>query len=506
MRNKKIIIALLSLLAVILIAAVTTIGIMMVQDNQTVKKYEETINIAQKYLSESDYDNAIIKFKEAIEIDEKAALAYANLGVIYINLNNMEEALRIFELGYQKTGDSTILYLINTYFPNNTLPEQEAETREIKEIENLTMNRTIIGQIASYSCENYSKQYGSPTIKTDGIRYTLTYGNINAEFIYYNVGNERVIDEVLSKPYENKMPMEIKLKDLSLVFYGMESSISYAQLQKMSLSNLKCQTINDTPYVTFQFSGCDFKIKSNENGDILSLDAENTIKPINRQDSEGDKYVLRGTVINAVTGAGVENAKIYVRALGNKTGTVIDETQSEIDGSYQIELDAGSYTIQVVKEEFVEEFFDVTVKEVDFTQENFTISPALAEGEVRIVLTWGSTPNDLDSYLDGRTDNGENVNVNFRNKTCNAAELDVDETRGYGPETTTIKNINGKYTFTVKDFGRTGTMSASGAEVKVYLPGSSQPIVYSIGSGMNNEWIVFEIDHGQIREINRAGD
>lgn len=125
-----------------------------------------------------------------------------------------------------------------------------------------------------------------------------------------------------------------------------------------------------------------------------------------------------------------------------------------------MKLEAGEYTIQVTKDGFIEEFFDVKVRDDNYTQENFTISPSLENGEVRIVLTWGESPKDLDSHLDGTTDDGGNVSVDFRNKSCEEADLDVDEMNGNGPETTTIHNLKGKYIFTVVDFNNEGRMSS----------------------------------------------
>lgn len=88
------------------------------------------------------------------------------------------------------------------------------------------------------------------------------------------------------------------------------------------------------------------------------------------------------------------------------------------------------------------------------------------------------------------------------------AELDVDEMSGYGPETTTIYDLNGVYKFEVVDFLATGTFQDYGATVKVYLPGQSQPEVITMdpNAGVNVVWEVFELDHGELKILNRAPD
>ena len=40
---------------------------------------------------------------------------------------------------------------------------------------------------------------------------------------------------------------------------------------------------------------------------------------------------------------------------------------------------------------------------------NFTISPELEEGEIRIVLTWSARPVDLDAHLEGTGSGGQSV-------------------------------------------------------------------------------------------------
>lgn len=85
------------------------------------------------------------------------------------------------------------------------------------------------------------------------------------------------------------------------------------------------------------------------------------------------------------------------------------------------------------------------------------------------------------------------------------AELDLDDTDGYGPETMTIYDLNGVYEFQVADFRRTRTMKEYGATVKVYLP-NKEPVTITIdpSADVKDIWIVCEIDHGELNIINKA--
>ena len=83
------------------------------------------------------------------------------------------------------------------------------------------------------------------------------------------------------------------------------------------------------------------------------------------------------------------------------------------------------------------------------------------------------------------------------------AQLDVDDTTGYGPETITINDIDGSYTYRVHKYSSDGSLITSGAIVKVYMSPDSQPMVIQVPSNVSGEWWdVFRIENGNIVDIN----
>lgn len=98
------------------------------------------------------------------------------------------------------------------------------------------------------------------------------------------------------------------------------------------------------------------------------------------------------------------------------------------------------------------------------------------EGTLRVVLTWGSTPPDLDSHLKADDGSFEVFYGNMSHTDDNVGVyLDVDDTSSYGPETTLICPFNkvGSYTFFIHDYTNGSNSSStalahSGALVKVY--------------------------------------
>lgn len=136
----------------------------------------------------------------------------------------------------------------------------------------------------------------------------------------------------------------------------------------------------------------------------------------------------------------------------------------------------------------------------------YALSPVMHSLDgMRIVLTWGETPADLDSHL---VYSGNHIY--FLNKRGDDANLDVDDTTSYGPETITLerKHFGTSYVYAVRDYtDRTGTfnqaLSDSGAKVFVYV-GGSLVRTYSVPRHkVGNLWTVFRLSgNGDFEDIN----
>lgn len=109
---------------------------------------------------------------------------------------------------------------------------------------------------------------------------------------------------------------------------------------------------------------------------------------------------------------------------------------------------------------------------------DFSLSP-IAVGKLRFVLNWGARPKDLDAHLVTPSIGGKSYEIyyapNHHGDTNGPpyAQLDVDRTAGFGPETITINRFEpGTYRYYVhnyqEDQGNTGELRDSGAVVQVY--------------------------------------
>lgn len=136
----------------------------------------------------------------------------------------------------------------------------------------------------------------------------------------------------------------------------------------------------------------------------------------------------------------------------------------------------------------------------------YAISPVMENLDgLRVVLTWGKTPRDLDSHMIFPGNN-----IFFRNKKGTDAELDVDDTDSYGPETITLqkKHYGESYVYAVHDYSNSGypnsnELSNSEAKVFVYMGQSLVRTYYVPQNRAGNLWTVFRMTgSGDFQDIN----
>jgi hypothetical protein len=207
--------------------------------------------------------------------------------------------------------------------------------------------------------------------------------------------------------------------------------------------------------------------------------------------------VISGKVISAVNGKGVRGAKISII----QRGVVFKTVRTTSRGLYYARVPYGSYRLTIMKRGMDANPQSVSVAQKT-VRKTLIVSPKLKRGEFRLVLTWSTTPKDLDSYL--KTPDG--CIISFRKRFCNRlggrANLDLDNTHGKGPETITVhKPIAGKYIYYIQQYSRRGSFRASRATVRIFLP-NGRSYKHRLGRfgkvigphGRGRTWIVAVID------------
>ena len=218
---------------------------------------------------------------------------------------------------------------------------------------------------------------------------------------------------------------------------------------------------------------------------------------------------VSGKVLNAVDRSPIANVLVTI---SGQTGT------TDTYGNYTIfNVSPGNYDVAGASDGFCPFSAPFTIpdgyEDESFTY-NFSMSPMLEGEQIRMVLNWGATPNDLDSHLLTPEIEGSTYHIYYPDLSQGSyteapyAKLDTDDTNGYGPETITINQLfAGTYTYYVKNFGGSNSgLKNSNAVVQIYSGESCASNIIEVPTDTNGLfWHVCNIDGttGDITVVNQ---
>lgn len=216
---------------------------------------------------------------------------------------------------------------------------------------------------------------------------------------------------------------------------------------------------------------------------------------------------LNGLVTDATTAQPIADATVSVF----KQEIPIDKATTDSDGNYNFpELPAGVYTVEIhATGRLHTTRSNISIQKGESTTINASLSPFLANGALRMVLTWGESPVDLDAHL--WLPASMPVHISFTNHgaltACPFATLDADSMNGFGPETITIarRYPSGSYLYAVHNYNQSPDLSRSQAQVQLF-DASGLLATFSVPTqGIGSWWVVFRLDGetGRIAEVNR---
>lgn len=216
--------------------------------------------------------------------------------------------------------------------------------------------------------------------------------------------------------------------------------------------------------------------------------------------------VISGSIIDSQTGRGLALATVsFTLDQSATTGvnaqyhTITDQSgnfsmNNLPSGNYNVIIELTGYFTRIVNN------VEVANGQIQLTPQTIVQQPAV--DSYRIVLTWGSSPSDLDAHFTGPTTAGSRFHIYFSNKTPSgaSANLDVDDTSSYGPETVTITSlVDGTYRYSVHNYTNQTTSGGSGiasspAKVEIYNhSGLMRSFTAPAFTGNGNAWRVFEL-------------
>ncbi|MFV0626040.1 MAG: tetratricopeptide repeat protein [Alphaproteobacteria bacterium] len=210
--------------------------------------------------------------------------------------------------------------------------------------------------------------------------------------------------------------------------------------------------------------------------------------------------VLDATVKNKI----VTNAEVIFQ----KSGETSVKTKTDTEGKVNLSTPFGSDTQDTTLIIKADGYSTLAVK-CPCNDLTYAISPKMKNLDgMRVVLTWGEYPKDLDSHLVFSSSH-----VFYQQKIGVEANLDVDDTDSFGPETITIekKKQGEKYYYGVHDYSNRGknlkNLSESGAKAFVYI-GSTLIKTYSVPTNKKGSfWAVFYVNEsGEIVDVNKMAN
>ena len=219
---------------------------------------------------------------------------------------------------------------------------------------------------------------------------------------------------------------------------------------------------------------------------------------------------VTGKVLNAVDRSPVTNVLVTISGQGDSTNANGDYTILNVGTGNHDATGSGDSLCPFSAPFIIPDDYEGEI----FTY-NFSMSPVLAAGQTRMVLNWGETPPDLDSYLLTPIIDDSTYLIYFSNTgsdtTAPYAKLNTDDTDGYGPETITINQaFAGTYIYYIKNFnGVSDGLKNSGAVAQIYSGESCAATIIEVPTDTDGiYWYVCDIDGatGDVMVVNQIQD
>ncbi|MCR5556424.1 MAG: tetratricopeptide repeat protein [Butyrivibrio sp.] len=93
--------------SIVAVIVALTVGFLVYRNSPSVR-LNNALMLGQRYLQELNYEQAVVEFSLAIEIDPTNVEAYLGLAEAYVFLGDIAKAIEILQNGYDTTGDETL--------------------------------------------------------------------------------------------------------------------------------------------------------------------------------------------------------------------------------------------------------------------------------------------------------------------------------------------------------------------------------------------------------------
>lgn len=201
-------ISIISASCLVLIGIIIALIMIFSQPN-TQSQLSEQISLGEKYLTEENYEEAIVAFKKAIEIESNDPELYIKLADAYMANGDSDNAIATLENGYKQTNDEAIKKKLD-----------EFKTQ-------LEYDKLISDGEKAFSDKNYTEAV-KKFEKAIELKPTEVKPYISAADCYVNSKDNDSAKKILEKGYEKTKSNDIK-KKLDELKKQMNTRISYTK-------------------------------------------------------------------------------------------------------------------------------------------------------------------------------------------------------------------------------------------------------------------------------------
>ena len=240
-------------------------------------------------------------------------------------------------------------------------------------------------------------------------------------------------------------------------------------------------------------------------GRDIDSDFDNMFQILEDEMAVLEESVFTLRFADAETDEAVKDATIAINNIGTYT--------TDAEGLVRFPLQAdGKYRFSFKKDGYIpaDMTFEVVAGMIYFNR--FSVSKIMELGQIRIVLDWGNSPNDLDLHLE----KVGQYHIAYHHKRVaddSSARLDRDDVDGNGPETITITDVddNASYKCYVHDFTNRNIpdsekLSKSKARISVYNDNQLEFVLDIPVDVAGTRWEAFQLDKSVFNKSNRIAN
>ena len=185
--------------AAILCVAIIVGVLVLITGNMNQQKYVAAVNEANDYYMSGDYNNAILQYQQAIAINDKEVSSYLNMSSAYMVMGDYESAKTVILQGLKRVESEELRNRLAELENGKGVQTEGTEPLTGDEIlllaSGITMENTSFDMVAAYTYTEYYRDFGAPTSNTvGGGQLNLYYNSMNFNAFYYDLANERVLD------------------------------------------------------------------------------------------------------------------------------------------------------------------------------------------------------------------------------------------------------------------------------------------------------------------------